>query len=312
MPERISLCGFNCGCCPAYKTNLDSEEDRARVHEGWKKFHRTRGWSYEEPHCQGCFSDPDTPPLWKSCPTRKCALMNKVENCGTCLDYPCPRIGWLSNAGKVLAERTRKEGTEEDFERFALPHQSRERLEEIHKRVLESRDTMEPQPVNTTTMPLPGSLDPGTLAGAGLGQEKAEEALEVLHTVLTNMMDLHCRTPGGREQEMKKRKEDVKVLWALGRHGELEGDPDPGIGVPLEDLASHLRFGKYKLKRMLRELAAYGVESELKEDRVRASFSRNPWATILLKHYTRLLLEEHGERAAYSRFLKADMSAYGA
>lgn len=38
MNTKISLCGFNCGICPAFKPNIRSEEDRLKVDESEKEY----------------------------------------------------------------------------------------------------------------------------------------------------------------------------------------------------------------------------------------------------------------------------------
>ncbi|MHA2203345.1 MAG: DUF3795 domain-containing protein, partial [Candidatus Hodarchaeales archaeon] len=137
MNTKISLCGFNCGICPAFKPNIRSEEDRLKVDEGWKKFHKTRGWVYEEKYCQGCFNAPETP-LWSGCYIRKCVLTNNIGNCGDCPDYPCPRIKNMIHITKKIAERTKKEGTEEDYQKFGLPFLSEPKLDELHQEFIKT------------------------------------------------------------------------------------------------------------------------------------------------------------------------------
>ncbi|MHA2501230.1 MAG: DUF3795 domain-containing protein, partial [Candidatus Hodarchaeales archaeon] len=163
MNDAISVCGFNCGLCQAYKPNLKSEENRLKVDAGWKKFHKTRGWVYQDPHCEGCFNDPQKTPLWSSCPLRKCVLGNKIDNCGYCLDYPCPRLNNMTRIINVIAERTRKTGTEDDFQKFAFPHLSKSRLDEINQKFMESQPADYP-PINTATISFPAQLTPKGLA----------------------------------------------------------------------------------------------------------------------------------------------------
>lgn len=311
MGEAISLCGFNCGICPAYKLNLKSDEDRVKIDEGWKKFHRTRGWLYKESYCEGCFNVPEKAPLWSSCPIRKCVLTNNVENCGNCLDYPCPRINNMINATQLIAKRTRKNGTQEDFQKFALPHMSKSRLEEIHQKFTKTIQGTEFQPVNPSTISFPSKLNPETLTETQLEPEKFSKALRSLHSTLESIMTLHCRTPGGREQELKRNKDNAKLLWIIGRHGKLLANEDePSIEITTEEIKNRLRYGKYKVKRKLSELVKYGIDGNYLDDKIRIRFTEKPETTIALQLYTQLLLENHSERTAYSRFWKADMNVF--
>jgi hypothetical protein len=138
MSSAISLCGFNCEICPAYKLNIKSEKDRESVDEGSKNFHKTRGWVYKERYCEGCFKISGKNPLWASCYIRRCVLLNDVENCGYCLDFPCPRIKNIIRATKSIAKRTKDNGTQEDYQKFALPHLNESRLKQIHQGFMET------------------------------------------------------------------------------------------------------------------------------------------------------------------------------
>lgn len=308
MSEAISLCGFNCGICPAYKSNLISDEDRATIDEGWKKFHRSRGWIYQQPYCEGCFNTSEKAPLWSSCPIRKCALTNNVETCGNCLDFPCPRIRNMISITTAIAERTRKEGTEEDFQKFALPHLNEARLEEIHQKVRKPKDT-EVQPVYTTTA-FPSNLNT-TLSKPHLEPDQFITALKLLHSILESIMALHCWTPGGREQELKRHKENAKFLWAMGRHATLLTNQDgPLLEITTKEIKKHLKYGKHKTKRNLQELAKHGIEGDYIGDTVRLRFTEKLETAIILQQYIRLLLENNSKRKAYSKFWKADMDVF--
>ena len=311
MEEAIALCGFNCGICPAYKPNLKSDEDRVKVDEGWKKFHRTRGWIYKAHYCEGCFNIPEKAPLWSSCPIRKCVLTNNIENCGYCFDYPCPRINNMIHVAQGIAERTRKNGTQEDFQKFALPHLSKSRLDDIHQKVINTIQDTEFQPVTTSTISFPSKLNPETLSGTQFEPEKFTEALRNLHSTLESIMTLQCRTPGGQEQELKRNKENAKFLWGIGRYGKLlNPENDPSIEITTEEIKEYLKYGKYRINRKLSELTKHGIEGDFIGDKVRIRFTEKPETIIALQHYTKLLLENHSERRAYTRFWKADLSVF--
>ncbi|MFX1511178.1 MAG: DUF3795 domain-containing protein [Promethearchaeota archaeon] len=311
MNEAISCCGFNCGICPAYKTNLNSDEDRLKVDEGWRKFHRTRGWVYKKPYCEGCFTIPEKIPLWSNCYVRRCVLANNVESCGQCLDYPCPRIKNMSHATNVIARRTRKDGTQEDFEKFALPYLNAARLKKIHQKFIKTVQDTVFQPINTSTVNFLSNLNPETLSKTDLEPGYVTEVLHNLHTVLESLMTLHCKTPGGQEQEIKRNKENTKFLWIIGRYGTLLTDTDePSIEITFETIKKNLKYGKYKTKRKLQELTRHNIEGDSFKDKIRIKFSEKSETALVLQHYIKILLENYKERTAYSKFWKADMSIF--
>ncbi|UCG04587.1 MAG: DUF3795 domain-containing protein [Candidatus Heimdallarchaeota archaeon] len=302
MNINISLCGFNCGICPAFKPNIKSEKDRLKVDEGWKKFHKTQGWVYKEDYCHGCFNVPETP-LWSGCPIRKCVLTNNVENCGYCPDYPCPRIKNMIHITKKIAERTKKEGTQEDYQKFGAPFLSESKLEELHKEFKKKRQDIDTQPLNTHTVEFPQNIN----------QEYASqpEILQDLHSTLKNILSLHCKTPGGKEQELKRNKDVLKFLWIFGRYGNLKNDTDqPLIEITPKELKKYLKYGKWRTKRKLEELARYGIDGHYSQDKVSIRFTKKFQLAYLLQKYVQTLLENNKERSAYSKFWKADMNIF--
>lgn len=302
MNTKISLCGFNCGICPAYKSNIKLDEDRLKVDAGWKKFHKTRGWIYEEEYCQGCFNFPETP-LWSGCYIRKCVLTNNVENCGYCPDYPCPRIENMIHITKKIAERTNKEGTHEDYQKFGLPFLSEPRLEKFHQEYKKLNPPSEDHPLDTITVDFPPNID----------ERFASESkmLQDLHSTLKSILALHCKTPGGQEQELKKNKEVLKFLWIFGRYGNLITDNNQlKVEITPKELKKYLKYGKWRTQRKLQELVTHGIDGHYTSDKVYISFTKNSQLASSLKNYVQDLLKNNNERTAYSKFWKADMNLF--
>lgn len=249
-------------------------------------------------------------PLWSTCPIRKCALGNNIKNCGYCLDYPCPRVNWLIHATNLIAERTRKEGTQEEYERFALPYLNKARLDEIHERVGRTTTGMEFKPVNNSTLSYPSRLNPKALSGTKLKPHELQETMQKLHSKLESMMTLHCRTLGGQEQEMKRRKEGLKFLWVIARYGRLIVDDSPLIEVAEEQMKKQLKYGKHRINQKLQELADYGIEGNYIENKIEIKFTEESKVAVAIQHYIQLLLKNHSERTAFSKFWKADMGVF--
>ena len=307
MKEEISLCGFICGICPAFKQNINSDEDRLQVDKGWKRFHRTKGWVYDEDYCLGCFNVPETP-LWSGCPIRKCVMKNNIDNCGYCLDYPCPRINNMIHITNKIAERTKKEGTQEDYQQFGLPFLSKPTLDEIHQNFSTTLDKTKYQPLNTSTIKFPSNISQESLVKL---QVDDPDSLHILHSYLERMLTLQCKTPGGQEQELKQKKELLKFLWIVGRYGNLITDNDMfKIEITSKQLKEYLKYGKWRTQRKLEELLTHGIDSEYSGDIIGIIFANNYQSTILLQKYIHFLLKNYTERTAYSKFWKADMSMF--
>jgi hypothetical protein len=209
----------------------------------------------------------------------------------------------------VIAERTKKYGTEEDFQKFALPYQSKSRLDENHLKFIETTPDTEYHPVNATTISFPSQLNPETLTVI-LKLEKSQEFLECLHSILGSILTLHCRTPGGQEQELKRNKEKLKFLWVVGKNGKLQTKDGYSIEITAAEIKERLRYGKYRTQRKLEELTQHGIENSFIEDIITIKFSEKPETAIVLQNYIKYLLASYKKRTAYTRFYKADMSIF--
>jgi hypothetical protein len=144
--------------------------------------------------------------------------------------------------------------------------------------------------VNTSTVSFPSKLNSKALSATQLDPRKIEDALRKLRATLESMLTLYCRTPSGREQELKRKKENAKLLWTIGKYGKLETiDDEPSILITLADFKEHIGYGKHKLKTQLQELSKHGVEGTHNKGKIRVRFAEKTAAAFALKHYTRLL-----------------------
>lgn len=129
MGEILSKCGYRCDLCPAYKENLKNEEDKIAVSKGWERifgFHIPP----EEVECAGCHNNGNHPD--SGCPVRPCAIEKGVENCAFCKEFECnslkSRTGFLDEFLKAGIKIP-----EEDYQRFVVPYESKERLQKLFK-----------------------------------------------------------------------------------------------------------------------------------------------------------------------------------
>jgi len=326
MDDIISLCGFKCNICPAYKSNIKTESDRARVDEGWKKFHCSPGWIYEEEYCEGCsngFRYSEKPPLRDYCAIRRCALLNKVENCGRCFDYPCPRIKRFIHGVNLIAERTRRIGTKEEYDTFVQPHLNKDRLdkinEEFKKEFKERPAIKEVYSLDEIAIKInPKILDKfqckekiGVEYKERIDIDDVKEGILELYTLLRKVMTLKCHTPGGREQELKEREDDMLFLFITGVIGKIEKDiaiNQPYLEVEVDKL-NVFGYKKYQVSRKVREMSEFDLTG-IFEEKLKIYFMKNPNVVISLKFYVDVLLDEYSKKEAFSKFKKADMSVF--
>ena len=316
MEKTISVCGFNCSKCPAFKDNISGEQDRKKVDEGWKKYHRTKGWIYKQPYCKGCFANIEIEPLWRGCHIRKCAIQNDIKNCGICADYPCNRLMQLMNHMINLAERTREIGTEEDYHKFAEPYLGKDNLDKIHEEALNQKLIKEsPQIIDAVEFPSNLKLL-SEINLKEIDRNNYEAGLKVVYNVLKSIVTLKSKTKGEREYERKKVKELIKLLYIIGRYGELfKNKNNTFIEIPFDVLKTNLRMGKYAIRTRLEKLVSHGIKFDFidSDSKIKLSFKdeieAKP-ASYVLKAYIEFLLNRSSERKAYSLFSKADMSQY--
>lgn len=128
MNEILAKCGYRCDLCPAYSENIKSEEDKKIVSDGWK---RMFGFEIppEEVACAGCHNKGNHPD--SDCPVRPCVIEKGMKNCAYCENFECDS---LKTRTGFLAEYFKKsicEISTEDYEKYILPYESRERLVKI-------------------------------------------------------------------------------------------------------------------------------------------------------------------------------------
>ena len=132
MEEILTLCGYRCDLCRFYTKNIKSEEDRQRVS---LEFNRIFGWNIkpEDVECVGCKNEGKQAD--PNCPVRPCALEKGLENCAHCPEFICDRLKERINFTEEFLEKNKEPISEEDFDKYIKPYQSKERMLEIHRQV---------------------------------------------------------------------------------------------------------------------------------------------------------------------------------
>jgi hypothetical protein len=314
MNNIISVCGFSCSKCPAYKDNIKNDQDRKIVDEGWKKYHKTKGWVYIQPYCNGCFAKEDQKPLWSGCHIRKCAIQNKVNHCGYCADFPCNRVTQLHDHMDNLAERARVIGNKDDYKKFIEPFLGKKRSELLHDEAIDQKLIIEsPQVIDAIDFP---SILNDLSHTKDINRDDYEEGLKNLHKVLRNILTLASKTESGRQFERKQVKERLKILYLIGRYGEVIKSVEGNfLKLPLDKIKENVRMGKVAIRNRLEKLKSHGIDFDFckKNTIIKLSFSDEVIGKTVphaLKYYIEFLLSKNSERKAFSLFSKADMSQY--
>lgn len=146
------------------------------------------------------------------------------------------------------------------------------------------------------------------------GEEEAVatiDGLRRIHGVLAKMA----------EQKVQGYEEKTKVLWLLGRYGEVDSSGFTVLKMNEHDFRQRA-WGSTKGERVFQQLAAFGVHGGYdEEDRfdeaprriVKLSFGRSHEETVwALKRYVDELVARYGEDDGLALFNNADMRLYGA
>ena len=132
MEPILSLCGFRCDLCLAYKPNIEAHpENRQVLSDGWYTYFSFR-LSPEEIYCEGCSAETPTT-LDRDCPVRPCVIGHELANCAACDDYICETLTErLINFDEIQAkfDAPIPEG---DRQRFILPYENTQRLRNLQE-----------------------------------------------------------------------------------------------------------------------------------------------------------------------------------
>jgi hypothetical protein len=327
MQDLFAKCGCNCGRCPSYKGNLQTDEDRQRCSDGWHKYLGFRLSPGKLRPCDGCQApEEENPVRYQSCYVRKCAVGNGVETCAHCSGYPCEDVKNLheiqrAGARERIAARLAAPIPEEDYLAFIEPYEGIKHLDTI-RASLGPEDIVEMTKVSVK----PRVADfPDDLPFSG---EKAA-ALKALHRILAAVGSADGVSYAQQAALKKRRQHLLKLLWAFGRFGELKEEGGAHLVIDSETyLAQKIHSSYSRLKGYCKALEGYGVHCEhvpLEEEGwltpggalrkegwyMKMSFDDDAGGASTLEalgSYIAKLDEKYGERA-FRYFSKADMRA---
>jgi hypothetical protein len=128
--EVLTRCGYRCDLCLAYRPNVERDDRRRLLSDGWSRYFGFR-IPPERIVCDGCLS-PGQPRLVDTgCPVRPCVIARGIANCASCGEYVCGKLREriVDRAGVEL--RCGGPVPEADYQLFVRPYESRARLDAL-------------------------------------------------------------------------------------------------------------------------------------------------------------------------------------
>ncbi len=130
----LSKCGYRCDLCLAYKGNIEKEDKRQILSDGWFKYFGFR-IEPEDIMCEGCVSCDNPKLIDNNCPVRPCVISKDIKNCAYCGEYICEKLLLRIVDYDEKINFDHSDIPDEDYENIVKPYESKKRLEEIRKRI---------------------------------------------------------------------------------------------------------------------------------------------------------------------------------
>ena len=127
--EILSRCGYRCDLCLAYKQNIEEQDRRAELSDGWEKCFGFR-IPAEKIYCEGCMTGGEPKLIDARCPVRPCVITKGLNNCSECNEYPCKKFSQRAVTYEKIAKK-RKDITESERTLFIKPYENKVRLDEL-------------------------------------------------------------------------------------------------------------------------------------------------------------------------------------
>jgi len=126
--ETLARCGNRCDLCLAYRENVEKDDRRKLLSDGWYKYFGFR-IEQEDIICDGCLKDDclQNKLLDVDCPIRPCVKKKGYEDCSQCDEFMCEKFKQrLSD----IEELKKKHGNipQTDYELFISPYENGKRI----------------------------------------------------------------------------------------------------------------------------------------------------------------------------------------
>ena len=133
MTKKIlSRCGYRCDLCLAFKENIEEEDQRELLSDGWYEYFGFR-IPKEEIYCEGCNNSDslDADLIDNKCPVRPCVIKKEIENCSECEMYICEKLEKRLVTFVEISKEYGENIPEEDRKLFIKPYENKKRLEKM-------------------------------------------------------------------------------------------------------------------------------------------------------------------------------------
>jgi hypothetical protein len=132
--EILTRCGYRCDLCLAYKDNIQKEDRRQLLSDGWFQYFGFR-INPEDIWCDGCLNDGclTAKLIDGGCPVRPCVKEKSLENCSQCDDYICDKLKGRLVDGEEMKARFRSI-PRNDYKLFISPYDNKKRLAEMKEK----------------------------------------------------------------------------------------------------------------------------------------------------------------------------------
>ncbi|KAB3538571.1 DUF3788 family protein [Alkaliphilus pronyensis] len=129
--EILTRCGYRCDLCLAYKENIEKEDKRQLLSDGWFKFFGFR-IEPDDIYCEGCISsDCLTANLIDDgCPVRPCVIKRGYENCSQCDDFICEKLEERAVRLESIQEEAQEKIKRNEYHGCIKPYENIKRLNE--------------------------------------------------------------------------------------------------------------------------------------------------------------------------------------
>ncbi|KAB3529584.1 DUF3788 family protein [Alkaliphilus serpentinus] len=129
--EILTRCGYRCDLCLAYKENIENDDKRQLLSDGWFKFFGFR-IEVDKIYCEGCISsDCLTANLIDTgCPVRPCVIDHGYEDCSQCDDFICEKLEERAVRLENIQEKFQEKIKRNEYHHFIKPYENVNRLNE--------------------------------------------------------------------------------------------------------------------------------------------------------------------------------------
>lgn len=219
MNDLLAKCGISCSCCPSFRENLQTDEDRQRCSEGWAKYLGFRISPEKLVKCDGCQAQKDENPVrYQNCIVRRCAVRTGVETCAQCSAYPCEEVPTVSlsvEAREKIASRLGAPIPEEDYLAFIEPYEGIRHLDAIYTSLDpdEIVEKIEVKPLRARVVDFPKDLS---------FVQGEMSAFEAVHKFLKGILSAQTKTYARQLLFKRRRPHILGLLWVLGLYSVFE------------------------------------------------------------------------------------------